>query len=136
MKFIQKLPKLQSILILLLVCSSGALGYLYYDSYKTNIEDRQSIKQISEDNLDISQDISILKDKNEKLNMELSILKGKVAKVSYKKKYHKQKFISSAGKSSKNKHYSKRNNVNYKKLYFELKNKCIKHNSSRKHLHK
>ena len=133
MKLFSNLSRLQLGIFVLLIAGSAALGYLYYDTYKTNIQDREIIKQTRTQNLDLSQDLKIIKDKYDKLKTEVDVLKVKVAKVSYKKKNYKKKRISSAGKSSKYKKNYKRSKVNYKKLYLQLKKKCAtKHKSSGK----
>ncbi|MBL8006955.1 MAG: hypothetical protein JNJ56_05445 [Ignavibacteria bacterium] len=124
---------IQTIVISFLVCSTGALGYLYYDTYKTNIEDRELIKQISAENLDMSQDIEIYKDKYDRLKNEITSVKSKVEKITYRKKIHRKKFISSAGKSSKHRSHYSRSKVNYKKLYFQLKSECSKYKSPKKY---
>lgn len=124
MKLFTSLSKFQLGLFVLLIAGSGVLGYLFYDTYMTNIQDRELIKQTKAENLDLSQDLDIMRDKYDKLKSEVDVIKVKVAKVSYKKKTYKKKRISAAGKNSKNKKYYKRNKVNYKKLYFKLKKKC------------
>lgn len=118
------MSKLQIAIFALLVCISGVLGYLFYDSYRTNIQNRNLIAESKIENKDISQDLEIVKDKYDRLKTEVDVLKNKVQKVSYKKKIKKKRHLYSAGKSSKNKNYYKRQKVNYKKLYFQLKNKC------------
>lgn len=134
MKFFKNLSKMQYFAIALLVGLNGLLGYLFYDSYRTNIQDRELIKQTKIENIDLSQDLEITKGKNEKLQKEIDALKSKVKKASFKKKYSKKKKLYSAGKSSKHKKYYKRK-VNYKKLYFELREKCYgkKHKKSYKY---
>jgi hypothetical protein len=124
MRFIKNITKFHSIVIALLVCTSAVLGYLYYDSHRTNIQNRELIADSKIENKDLSQDLEIVKDKYDKLRTEVDKLTTKVAKVTYKKKYSKKKRLYSAGRSSKGKHYYKRYKVNYKKLYFQLKKKC------------
>ncbi|MBK7447102.1 MAG: hypothetical protein IPJ45_14020 [Ignavibacteria bacterium] len=124
-----KFSKLNIIIFAFLILISGVLGYLFYNSNKTNAENTELIKQTKAENLDLSQDLEIVKDKYDKLKTEVNTLKSKVAKVSYRKKVNKIKSnISSAGKSSKNKLYYKKNKVSYKTLYFRLKKQCSKHN--------
>ncbi|MEO6695103.1 MAG: hypothetical protein ABIY50_12875 [Ignavibacteria bacterium] len=124
MKSFTNLSRMQLGIFILLIAVSGVLGYLFYDTYRTNIQDRELIKQTSSENLDLSQDLEIIKDKYDKLKTEVDVLKVKVTKVSYKKKNYKKKQISAAGKSSKYKKHHKKSNVNYKKLYFQLKKNC------------
>lgn len=125
MSLIKNLTKVQMILFAILICGNGVLGYLFYDSYRTNIRNHDLIAESKIENKDLSQDLDIVKDKYEKLQSEVDVLKNKVAKVSYKKKYHgKKRKLYSAGKSNKKKKYYRRGKVNYKKLYFELKRKC------------
>jgi hypothetical protein len=124
MKLIKNLTRFHSVVIALLVCASGVLGYLLYDSYRTNIQNRDLIADSRIENKDLSQDLDISKDKYSKLRTEVDVLKSKVAKVSYKKKYSKKKKLYSAGKSNKSKLHYKKSKVNYKKLYFQLKKKC------------
>jgi len=130
MKLFNNLSKLQIAIFSLLVCISGVLGYLFYDSYRTNIQNLNLIADAQINNKDISQDLEIVKDKYDKLKTEVDVLKDKVRKVSYKKKYTKKRKLYSAGKSSKYKKHYKRQSVNYKKLYFQLKNKCDRKQSS------
>ncbi|MBK7254541.1 MAG: hypothetical protein IPI04_11665 [Ignavibacteria bacterium] len=129
MNLFSKFSKLNIIIFAFLILISGVLGYLFYNSNKTNAENTELIKQTKAENLDLSQDLEIVKDKYDKLKTEVNTLKSKVAKVSYRKKVNKNKSnISSAGKSSKNKLYYKKNKVSYKTLYFRLKKQCSKHN--------
>ncbi|MBK6538842.1 MAG: hypothetical protein IPG09_14090 [Ignavibacteria bacterium] len=129
MNLFSKFSKLNIIIFAFLILISGVLGYLFYNSNKTNAENTELIKQTKAENLDLSQDLEIVKDKYDKLKTEVNTLKSKVAKVSYRKKVNKIKSnISSAGKSSKNKLYYKKNKVSYKTLYFRLKKQCSKHN--------
>ena len=129
MNLFSKFSKLNIIIFAFLILISGVLGYLFYNSNKTNAENTELIKQTKAENLDLSQDLEIVKDKYDKLKTEVNTLKSKVAKVSYRKKVNKIKNnISSAGKSSKNKLYYKKNKVSYKTLYFRLKKQCSKHN--------
>ena len=129
MNLFSKFSKLNIIIFAFLILISGVLGYLFYNSNKTNAENTELIKQTKAENLDLSQDLEIVKDKYDKLKTEVTTLKSKVAKVSYRKKVNKIKSnISSAGKSSKNKLYYKKNKVSYKTLYFRLKKQCSKHN--------
>jgi len=131
MKLFNNLSKLQIAIFALLVCISGVLGFLFYDSYRTNIQNRNLIAESKIENKDISQDLEIVKGKYDILKSEVDVLKNKVQKVSYKKKTNKKKkYLSSAGKNSKNKNYYKRHKVNYKKLYFQLKNKCDRKKSA------
>jgi len=124
MKLPTNLSKMQVGIFVLLIAAIGVLGYLFYDTYRTNIQDRELVKQTKAENLDLSQDVEIIRDKYDKLKTEVDVLKVKVAKVSYKKKNYKKRYISAAGKNSKYKKHYKRNKVNYKKLYFQLKKKC------------
>ncbi|MEP7146343.1 MAG: hypothetical protein ABI792_04995 [bacterium] len=134
MKLFNSLSKLQVAIFALLLCISGVLGYLFYDSYRTNIQDRSLIAESNIENKDISQDLEIVKSKYDRLKTEVDLLKNKVRKVSYKKKLPRKHHLYSAGYSSKSKKYNRRNKVNYKKLYFRLKNKCdIKHSAMRKY---
>ena len=129
MNLFSKFSKLNIIIFAFLILISGVLGYLFYNSNKTKAEYTELIKQTKAENLDLSQDLEIVKDKYDKLKTEVNTLKSKVAKVSYRKKVNKNKSnISSAGKSSKNKLYYKKNKVSYKTLYFRLKKQCSKHN--------
>ena len=129
MNLFSKFSKLNIIIFAFLILISGVLGYLFYNSNKTKAENTELIKQTKAENLDLSQDLEIVKDKYDKLKTEVNTLKSKVAKVSYRKKVNKNKSnISSAGKSSKNKLYYKKNKVSYKTLYFRLKKQCSKHN--------
>ncbi|MBL0105753.1 MAG: hypothetical protein WBQ38_08995 [Ignavibacteria bacterium] len=129
MNLFSKFSKLNIIIFAFLILISGVLGYLFYNSNKTKAENTELIKQTKAENLDLSQDLEIVKDKYDKLKTEVNTLKSKVAKVSYRKKVNKIKSnISSAGKSSKNKLYYKKNKVSYKTLYFRLKKQCSKHN--------
>ena len=112
--------KLQLGLLIFLFCSTGVLGYLFYDSYRTNIQNRELIADNKIENKDLSQDLAIMKDKHETLEKEVDLLKSKVKKVTYKKKYTKKKKLRSAGKKYK------KGKVNYKKLYYNLKKKCSK----------
>ena len=106
MNLFSKFSKLNIIIFAFLILISGVLGYLFYNSNKTNAENTELIKQTKAENLDLSQDLEIVKDKYDKLKTEVNTLKSKVAKVSYRKKVNKIKSnISSAGKSSKNKLY-------------------------------
>ncbi len=123
MNFFKSLSKIQLAVFALLVCVNGVLGYLFYDSYRTNIQNRELIADSKIENKDLSQDLDIVKDKYDKLRSEVDVLKGKVTKVALKKKYHKKKKLYSAGKNSKKMHY-KRSRVNYKKLYLQLKREC------------
>ena len=124
MKLARNLSALQLVIFILLVCCTGVLGYLFYDSYRTNIQNRELIADAQIENKDLSQDLDIIKDKHEMLQKEVDVLKNKVKSISYKKKYNKKKRLYSAGKNSKyKKHYNK---VNYKKLYFQLKKQCDK----------
>ncbi len=124
MKLLTNLSKLQVGIFVLLVAAIGVLGYLFYDTNRANIQDRELIKQTKAENLDLSQDLDIIKDKYERLKTEVDVLKVKVAKVTYKKKNYKKKRLSAAGKSSKYKKHYKKNKVNYKKLYLQLKKEC------------
>ncbi|MDZ4713073.1 MAG: hypothetical protein SGI89_12205 [bacterium] len=124
MKIFKNLTRIHSVIIALLVCTSGVLGYLFYDSHRTNIQNRELIADTKIENKDLSQDLDIVMDKYDKLRTEVNVLKSKVAKVSYKKHYPKKKKLYSAGKSSKNKHKYIKSRVNYKKLYFQLKKEC------------
>jgi len=126
MKYFNKLTKIQFGIFALLVCGSGVLGYLFYENHRANIHDKEIIKQTKEENLDLSQDLSIVKDKYDRLQKEVTGLKNKVSKVSFKKTKNKKKYRLSAGRNSKYKHHYKRFKTNYKKLYFQLKNKCEK----------
>ena len=99
MKVFKNLSKLQATIFIMLVCITGVLGYLFYDSYRTNIQNRELIADSMIDNKDLSQDLDIIKDKHEKLQKEVDVLKSKVKKVSYKKKYSKKKKLYSAGKN-------------------------------------
>lgn len=123
MKFFKNFSILQIGILAVLLCGIGILGYLFYDTYRTNIQDRELIKQTKSENLDLSQDLQIMKEKYEYLRKDVDALKTKVAKVSFQKKKHKSKRLQSAGKSSK---YKKHYKVNYKKLYFQLKKQCNK----------
>jgi hypothetical protein len=125
------LSKIQIGIFALLICMSGVFGYLFYDSYRANIRNREMIADTKIDNKDLSQDLEIMKDKYDRLRSELDLLKTKVAKVSYKKKYHRKSKLYSAGRSSKNKLSSKKYKVNYRKLYFQLKKKCDTHNRTK-----
>jgi len=119
MNQIKNLSKLQIGIFSLLILIIGVLGYLYYDSYKTNIKDSLALKEVKAENLDLSQDVNIVKDKYDKLQKEVEALKTNVKKVSYKKKYtNKKKKLSSAGKK-----YNKKK-VSYKQLYYQLKKNC------------
>jgi len=133
MKLIKNLSKLQVAIFSLLVVCTGVLGYLFYDSYRTNIQNRELIADTKIENKDLSQDLDIIKDKHERLQKEVEQLKTKVKNVSYKKKYSKKKKLYSAGKSSKYKKYYKKNRVSYKKLYYQLKKQCSKMNYSKKY---
>lgn len=124
MKLIKNLSALQVAIFSLLVICTGVLGYLFYDSYRTNIQNRELIADTKIENKDLSQDLDIIKDKHERLQKEVEQLKSKVKTVSYKKKYHKKRHLYSAGKSSKYKHNYKKSRVSYKKLYYDLKRKC------------
>lgn len=124
MNFIMNYPKTLLAILAVLVCGNGVLGYLFYDSYRTNIQNRELIAEAKIDNKDLSQDLNIISNKHEKLQKEVNDLKAKVKSVTYKKKNYKSKKLYSAGKSNK-KHY-KKYRVNYKKLYFQLKKKCAK----------
>lgn len=127
----KNLTKLQIVVFALIVCTCGVLGYLFYDTYRTNIQDRELIKQTKAENLDLSQDLQIMKEKYEYLRKDVDALKSKVTKVTSQKKKYKSKRLQSAGKSSKYKKYYKKNRVNYKKLYFQLKRQCDKINKKR-----
>ena len=128
MKFPKTKISLPNFLIAVLICTTGVLGYLYYDLHSTNIKDKELIKSLQEENLDFSQDNEIYKDNIYKLNKENKTLKSRNAKVVYKYRYIKSNHKTSAGKSSK---YSKKR-VSYKKLYYQLKNHCNKRNKSKK----
>ena len=135
MKLSKNLSKLQLGIFVLLLCCTGVLGYLFYDSHKANIQNLELIADTKIENKDLSQDIDIIKDKHETLQKEVELLKDKIKKVSYKKKYHRKSRLYSAGRSSKNKHY-KRNRVSYKKLYYDLKRQCSKKSYSKKSSYK
>lgn len=124
MKINRNLSGLQLGIFILLICCTGVLGYLFYDSYRTNIQNRELIADAQIENKDLSQDLDIIKDKHENLKKEVDELKVKVKKVSYKKKSHKKKRLYSAGKKNKYKKYYKGGKVSYKKLYYDLKKKC------------
>ncbi|MBK8552593.1 MAG: hypothetical protein IPL53_16600 [Ignavibacteria bacterium] len=124
MKLNRNLSGLQLGIFILLICCTGVLGYLFYDSYRTNIQNRELIADAKIENKDLSQDLDIIKDKHESLKKEVDDLKIKVKKVSYKKKSPKKKRLYSAGKNSKYKKYYKKGKVSYKKLYYDLKKKC------------
>lgn len=124
MKLNRNLSGLQLGIFILLICCTGVLGYLFYDSYRTNIQNRELIADAKIENKDLSQDLDIIKDKHESLKKEVDELKTKVKKVSYKKKINKKKRLYSAGKNSKYKKYYKKGKVSYKKLYYDLKKKC------------
>lgn len=130
MKFSKTKVNFSHLIIALLLCSTGVLGYLYYDLHSTNLKDKELIRLTQEENLDLSQDNEIVKDNFDKLSREIKSLKSKPVKVVYKYKTSKKKFRSAAGKNSKSK-YSK-NRVSYKKLYFQLKNHCNKSNKKYK----
>ncbi len=121
---LNNLSKIQIVIFSLLICMSGVFGYLFYDAHKTNMQNREMIADTKIDNKDLSEDLAIMKDKYDRLHTEVDQLKTKVAKVSYKKKYHKQRRLYSAGRSSKYKHSYKRYKVNYKKLYMNLRKTC------------
>lgn len=129
MNLFSKFSKLNIIIFAFLILITGVLGYLFYNSHKTNTENTELIKQTKAENLDLSQDLEIVKDKYDKLKTEVNTLKSKVAKVTYRKKIHKNKsMISSAGKSNKNKHHYKKSKTSYKKLYYRLLKQCSRHN--------
>ncbi len=129
MKLSGNFSKLNISIFAFLILITGVLGYLFYNADKTNTENSELIKHTKAENLDLSQDLEIIKDKYEKLKSEVGTLKSKVAKVTFKKKSPvKKSIISSAGKSSKNKHYYKKSRVSYKKLYFKLLKQCNKQN--------
>lgn len=130
MKLFKNLSKLQIGIFSLLLCISGVLGYLFYDTYRTNIQNRHLIAESKIENKDLSQDLDIVKDKYDKLKTEVDKLKSKVKKVSYKKNFRKKSRLYSAGKNSKKKTY-KRSKVSYKKLYYDLKRKCYSVNKSK-----
>lgn len=136
MKLVRNLSKLQVAIFSLLVVCTGVLGYLFYDSYRTNIQNRELIADTKIENKDLSQDLDIIKDKHERLQKEVEQLKTKVKSVSYKKKYHKKKRLYSAGRSSKYKHNYKKSRVSYKQLYYQLKKQCGKTSYSKKHSYK
>ncbi|MBK8982675.1 MAG: hypothetical protein IPM38_10240 [Ignavibacteria bacterium] len=103
MKHFKNLSGLQIGIFSLLIAICGVLGYLYYDSYKTNIKDSLALKEVKAENLDLSQDIDIVKEKYDRLQKEVDVIKNKVAKVSYKKKFTKKKSkLSSAGNTARN----------------------------------
>lgn len=133
---LKNLTKIQISIFALLVCISGVFGYLFYDAYRTNIQNREMIADTKIENKDLSEDLEIMKDKYDKLHKEVDVLKTKVAKVSYKKKYHKKKKLYSAGRNSKNKYHYKKSRVNYKKLYLSLKKKCDLHNRTKYYSYK
>ncbi len=83
MKLFNNLSKLQIAIFALLVCISGVLGFLFYDSYRTNIQNRNLIAESKIENKDISQDLEIVKGKYDILKTEVDVLKNKVQKVSY-----------------------------------------------------
>ena len=120
----KNLSKIQIGIFTLLLCMSGVFGYLFYDSYRANIRNREMIADTKIENKDLSEDLQIVKDKYDLLYKEVAVLKTKVAKVTYKKKPYKKKRLYSAGKSSKYKKHYKKSRVSYKKLYFQLKKKC------------
>lgn len=132
MKVFKNLSKLQTTIFIILVCITGVLGYLFYDSYRTNIQNRDLIADTKIENKDLSQDLEIIKDKHEKLQKEVDELKSKVKKVSYKKKYKKKRNLYSAGKNSK----YKKGKVSYKQLYYQLKKKCGTNKSYKKSSYK
>ena len=68
---------------------------MFYDNYKTNLRDKETIKEIKAENLDLSQDLDIMKDKYEKLKTEVDALKSKVTKISSGRKYYKKKKLHS-----------------------------------------
>lgn len=136
MKLIKNLSKLQVAIFSLLVVCTGVLGYLFYDSYRTNIQNRELIADTKIENKDLSQDLDIIKDKHERLQKEVEQLKTKVKSVSYKKKYHKKKRLYAAGRSSKNKHSYKKGRVSYKQLYYQLKRQCGKMSYTKKNSYK
>ncbi|HMS64573.1 MAG TPA: hypothetical protein PKD83_04890 [Ignavibacteria bacterium] len=126
MKFPGEKINFRNIIIVLLFSLTGVLGYLYYDLHSTNIKDRELIKLTQEENLDLSQDLEIYKDKFYNLSKEYKTLKSKTVTASYKKKFYKKRYLSSAGISSKHKFKSSGKKISYKKLYFQLKYKCEK----------
>jgi len=91
MKLFSTLSRMQMVFFVLLIAGSSVLGYLFYDTYRTNIQDRELIKQTKAENLDLSQDLDIIRDKYDRLKTEVDVLKVKIAKVSYKKKNYKKK---------------------------------------------
>ncbi|MEO8210133.1 MAG: hypothetical protein ABI840_06200 [bacterium] len=127
----KNLSKIQIGIFALLICISGVSGYLFYDSYRANIRNRELIADTKIENKDLSEDLQIMKDKYDMLYKEVTVLKTKVAKVTYKKKPYKKRKLYSAGKSSKYKYHYKKSRVSYKKLYFELKKKCGLRNRSK-----
>lgn len=132
MKFPKTKINFSHLLIALLFCSTGVLGYLYYDLHSTNLKDKELIRLTQEENLDLSQDIEIVKDNYDKLSREIKSIKSKPVKVVYKYKTSKKKYRSAAGKNSKYKSKYSKNKVSYKKLYFQLKNHCNKSNKNYK----
>lgn len=126
MNLFSNLSRLQIGIFAVIVCAIGVLGYLFYDTHRTNIQDRELIKQTNAENLDLTQDLQIMKEKFEYLKKDVDALKTKVAKVTYKKKNYRSKRLQAAGKSSKYKKHYKKSRVSYKKLYFQLKNQCEK----------
>lgn len=132
MKLVKNLSMLQIAIFSLLFCMSGVLGYLYYDTHRTNIQNRELIAESKIENADLSQDLEIMKEKHELLLKEVADIKSNVAKISYKKKSYKpKKKLYSAGKSSKKKYYYKKSRIDYKKLYYDLKSKCSKRKGKR-----
>ncbi len=127
MRLVKNLSLLQVSMFVLLFCISGVLGYLYYDTYKTNIQNRELIAESKIEAKDLSQDLEIMKYKYELVLKEVAGLKSNVAKISYRKKKYKPKKIYSAGRSSKKKHYSSRKKISYKTLYYRLKSQCSMH---------
>ena len=132
MKSITNLSKVQISIYLFLFCLIGVFGYLFYDGYQTNIQNRDLIADSKIENKDISQDLEIMKGKYEKLKTEIDMLKNKVIRTSYKKKRIHANHILAAGMSSKNVHIHRIKRVNYKKLYFRLMNKCMRQNRLKK----
>lgn len=136
MKLVKNLSKLQVAIFSLLVVCTGVLGYLFYDSYRTNIQNRELIADTKIENKDLSQDLDIIKDKHEQLQKEVEQLKSKVKNVSYKKKFQRKRHLYSAGRSSKYKHNYKKSRVSYKQLYYQLKRQCGKMNYSKNYSNK
>lgn len=122
MYFPESFTKIRMAVLALIFTITASLGYLFYDNYKTNLRDKETIKEIKAENLDLSQDLEIMRDKYEKLRTEVDVLKTKVAKISSFKKHYKKKKLYSAGRSSK----YKKGKISYKSLYFQLKRECMK----------